>query len=89
MPDKFLENNFSSKDTELGSKIDICIDLYGHASTRGCFNMVITSKITHIWCNLRAIFSEKNMHHRDKRNGQSKEGSARVAMYKTLGVIHR
>jgi hypothetical protein len=33
-------------------------------------------------------FSVKNMYMRDKREGLSKEGSGRVAMYKTLGLIH-
>ncbi|NXE71340.1 CBPC5 protein, partial [Calcarius ornatus] len=33
-------------------------------------------------------FSEKNMYARDKRDGQSKEGSGRVAVYKALGIIH-
>lgn len=34
-------------------------------------------------------FSEKNMYARDRRDGQSKEGSGRVAIYKALGIIHR
>lgn len=34
-------------------------------------------------------FSEKNMYARDKRDGQSKEGSGRVAMHKAIGLIHR
>lgn len=34
-------------------------------------------------------FSEKNMYAKDKRDGQSKEGSGRVAVYKALGIIHR
>uniref|UniRef100_A0A670HZ50 tubulin-glutamate carboxypeptidase n=1 Tax=Podarcis muralis TaxID=64176 RepID=A0A670HZ50_PODMU len=33
-------------------------------------------------------FSEKNMYAKDKRDGQSKEGSGRVAIYKALGIIH-
>lgn len=33
-------------------------------------------------------FSVKNMFMKDKREGLSKEGSGRVAMYKTLGLIH-
>ena len=34
-------------------------------------------------------FSEKNMYARDKRDGQSKEGSGRVAIYKAMGLLHR
>lgn len=34
-------------------------------------------------------FSEKNMYAKDKRDGQSKEGSGRVAIFKALGIIHR
>ncbi|CAH1254063.1 AGBL5 [Branchiostoma lanceolatum] len=33
-------------------------------------------------------FTEKNMYTKDKRDGMSKEGSGRVAMYKTIGIIH-
>ncbi|XP_041105717.1 cytosolic carboxypeptidase-like protein 5 isoform X2 [Polyodon spathula] len=33
-------------------------------------------------------FSEKNMYAKDKRDGQSKEGSGRVAIHKATGVIH-
>uniref|UniRef100_H3BAM9 Cytosolic carboxypeptidase-like protein 5 n=1 Tax=Latimeria chalumnae TaxID=7897 RepID=H3BAM9_LATCH len=33
-------------------------------------------------------FSEKNMYAKDKRDGQSKEGSGRVAIYKAIGIIH-
>ncbi|XP_061098464.1 cytosolic carboxypeptidase-like protein 5 isoform X2 [Conger conger] len=33
-------------------------------------------------------FSEKNMYAKDKRDGQSKEGSGRVAVHKAIGVIH-
>lgn len=34
-------------------------------------------------------FSEKNMYARDRRDGQSKEGSGRVAIHKASGIIHR
>lgn len=34
-------------------------------------------------------FNERNMYHKDKRDGLSKEGSGRVSMFKTLGIIHR
>lgn len=34
------------------------------------------------------VFSEKNMYTADKRDGLSKEGSGRVAMYKATGIIH-
>ncbi|MGH0166612.1 UNVERIFIED_CONTAM: hypothetical protein FKN15_051352 [Acipenser sinensis] len=33
-------------------------------------------------------FSEKNMYAKDKRDGQSKEGSGRVAIHKATGMIH-
>lgn len=33
-------------------------------------------------------FSEKNMYAKDKRDGQSKEGSGRVAIHKATGLIH-
>ncbi|XP_059157796.1 cytosolic carboxypeptidase-like protein 5 isoform X3 [Physella acuta] len=33
-------------------------------------------------------FSEKNMYQKDKRDGMSKEGSGRVAIYKAIGIIH-
>jgi len=35
------------------------------------------------------VFSEKNMHISDKRDGLSKEGSGRVALHKAIGIIHR
>ena len=34
-------------------------------------------------------FTERNMYMKDKRDGLSKEGSGRVAIFKALGIIHR
>lgn len=34
-------------------------------------------------------FTERNMYAKDKRDGMSKEGSGRVAIFKALGIIHR
>ena len=34
-------------------------------------------------------FTERNMYMKDKKDGLSKEGAGRVAMYKALGIIHR
>ena len=34
------------------------------------------------------LFSEKNMYTSDKRDGTSKEGSGRVALYKATGLVH-
>ncbi|XP_026863314.2 cytosolic carboxypeptidase-like protein 5 isoform X2 [Electrophorus electricus] len=33
-------------------------------------------------------FSERNMYARDRRDGQSKEGSGRVAIHKAIGLVH-
>ncbi|TRY87192.1 hypothetical protein DNTS_031722 [Danionella cerebrum] len=33
-------------------------------------------------------FSEKNMYARDRRDGQTKEGSGRVAIHKAIGLVH-
>lgn len=35
------------------------------------------------------VFSEKNMYTADRKDGLSKEGSGRVALYKATGIIHR
>ena len=34
-------------------------------------------------------FTERNMTSKDRRDGMSKEGAGRVAMYKAIGIIHR
>ena len=34
-------------------------------------------------------FTEKNMYTKDKRDGMSKQGSGRVAIYKATGILHR
>ncbi|XP_046571721.1 cytosolic carboxypeptidase-like protein 5 isoform X3 [Haliotis rubra] len=33
-------------------------------------------------------FSERNMYSKDKRDGMSKEGSGRVAVFKAIGIVH-
>ena len=33
-------------------------------------------------------FTEKNMYTKDKRDGLTKEGSGRVAIYKAIGIVH-
>ena len=38
---------------------------------------------------LACNFTKKNMYHKDKKDGLSKEGSGRVSMFKELGIIHR
>ncbi|XP_062406561.1 cytosolic carboxypeptidase-like protein 5 isoform X2 [Sardina pilchardus] len=45
---------------------------------------VNSAHFDYLGCN----FSEKNMYARDKRDGQSKEGSGRVAIHKAIGLIH-
>ena len=34
-------------------------------------------------------FTERNMYMRDRREGLSKEGAGRVAVYKAIGIVHR
>ena len=34
-------------------------------------------------------FTERNMYMKDKKDGLSKMGAGRVAMFKTLGIVHR
>ena len=34
-------------------------------------------------------FTERNMTSKDRRDGVSKEGAGRVAIYKAIGIIHR
>ena len=33
-------------------------------------------------------FTEKNMYTKAKRDGLTKEGSGRVAIYKAIGIVH-
>ena len=34
-------------------------------------------------------FTERNMYSKDRKDGMSKEGSGRVAIYKAIGIVQR
>jgi hypothetical protein len=84
-------------------RLGFYIDLHGHVNKRGCFaygnalegDAAVES---YLFARLAALnnphfdfaacnFSEKNMQTKDK-NGESKEGSGRVALYKNTGLPH-
>mmetsp|Transcript_33874 Transcript_33874/g.52761 ORF Transcript_33874/g.52761 Transcript_33874/m.52761 type:complete len:523 (+) Transcript_33874:439-2007(+) len=85
-------------------KIKYFVDLHAHATKRGCFcyanalsnyseqieNMLyprlVALNCQHFDFSV-CIFSEKAMESKDK-NGQSKEGSSRVGIYRATGLIH-
>ena len=85
------------------NELGFYVDLHGHVNKRGCFafgNALRDEAATesYAWARLVALnnphfdlgqcnFTEKNMSTRDK-NGDSKEGSGRVALYRATGLHH-
>jgi len=86
------------------TKLKFFVDLHAHATKRGCFcyanalptyqdqvdNMMYARLISinspHFDFNA-CVFSEKAMESKDK-NGQSKEGSSRVGIYRVTNLVH-
>lgn len=84
-------------------RLGFYIDLHGHVNKRGCFaygNALEgdAAAESYLFARLAALnnphfdfsacnFTEKNMQTKDK-NGESKEGSGRVALYKHTGLPH-
>ena len=82
---------------------EVCIDLHAHANRMGSFaygnhldyqqqiETVMYTKLVSMNCpyfDFRSCsFSEKNMSSKDK-NGESKEGSNRVALYRATNLVH-
>ena len=85
------------------SEIFLYVDLHGHASKKGCFvygnYLEFKDQIeTYLFAKVMAMncinfdfqgsnFTESNMRARDKRDGLSKEGSGRVALYKQTNIL--
>jgi cytosolic carboxypeptidase protein 5 len=85
------------------SEIFLYVDLHGHASKKGCFvygnyldfkdqiETCLFAKLMQLNCvnfDLNASnFTEANMRASDKRDGLSKEGSGRVALYKQTNLV--
>jgi len=85
-------------------KLQIYVDLHGHASKRGVFlfgncldyshqiDNILFAKLMQLNCvNFDfegCNFTEKNMRAKDKKDGLSREGSGRVAMYKATSLNH-
>ncbi len=79
-------------------------DLHAHASKKGCFlfgnsldyanqieNCLLTKLISmnsEHFDYENCVFSERNMYAKDKSDGLSKEGSGRVALYKSTNLTH-
>lgn len=102
-PTVFGIKNYAKLIKEQG-ELYFYLDMHAHASKRGCFifgnslgfkSQVLTflySKLMNInsanfdfsYCN----FSEKNMYSKDSVDDETKEGSARVSLYKALGITH-
>lgn len=85
-------------------KLFLYVDLHAHASKKGCFmfgncltgenqlkNMLLPKLISFNSLNFDFVecsFSEKMMNCKDKKDGLSREGCGRVAMYKATGNPH-
>ena len=83
--------------------LEVCIDLHAHANRMGSFaycnhlgsqqqiDTIMYTKLVAMNCpyfDFRSCsFSERNMSIKDK-NGESKEGSNRVALYRSTNLVH-
>lgn len=83
--------------------LEVCIDLHAHANRMGSFaygnylsreeqmDTILYTKLVAMNCpyfDFRSCsFSERNMSSKDK-NGESKEGSNRVALYRSTSLVH-
>jgi len=88
--------------TNIGNKLQLYLDLHAHASKKGCFLFGNTMDFrmqaeAFLFAKLYSMnsenldfencdFSEKNMYAKEKGEAISKEGSARVAIYKATNI---